>query len=161
RLRAACLGLTPMVEADAWAHAKARWHHGGDDRGADLVFQTRADSASLHAAMQALRPQGTVIDLAFYTGDAAALDLGAEFHHNGLGIRSAQIGRVPRGTAHLWDRERLSAETIAFLRHTGGRLREHLITDVVPLEAGPALLTDLAARRRHTVQAVLAFDDQA
>ena len=55
-------------------------------------------------ALRSLRPQGTVVDLAFYQGGADAVRLGEEFHHNGLAIRCAQIGRVPRGQAHLWDR---------------------------------------------------------
>src|SRR5262249_38088180 len=84
RLRAEGLGLTAMTEDEAWAHAKARYSHGGDDRGADVVFQTRADTASLQAALKALRPQGAVIDLAFYQGGADRLRLGEEFHHNGL-----------------------------------------------------------------------------
>jgi folate-dependent tRNA-U54 methylase TrmFO/GidA len=99
-----------------------------------------------------------VVDLAFYTDDGAALRLGAEFHHNGLAIRCAQIGRVPRGTAHAWDRERLSAETVDLLRAHGSAVRAHVVTDVVPLAEGPALLADLAARRRHVIQAVLATD---
>ena len=52
-------------------------------------------------------------------------------------------------------RERLSAETIALLRAHGPAGRQHVITDVLPLEDGPALLADLAARRRHVIQAVL------
>jgi hypothetical protein len=63
---------------------------------------------------------------------------------------------VPRGTAHRWDRERLSAETLDLLRHHGAAVREHVITDVVPFAEGPDLLRDLAARRRHVIQAVLA-----
>ena len=90
---------------------------------------------------------------------AADLRLGEEFHHNGLGIRCAQIGRVPRGLAHAWDRERLSRETIALLRAHGPAVREHVVTDVVPLAEGPALLADLAARRRHVIQAVLTCAD--
>ncbi len=31
-------------------------------------FQTRAHAQSLHMATKALRPQGTVVDLAFYQG---------------------------------------------------------------------------------------------
>jgi threonine dehydrogenase-like Zn-dependent dehydrogenase len=96
RLPAKCLGLTAMTEDQAWNHAKSRWHHGGDDRGADVVFQTRVDSASLHAAMRALRPQGTVIDLAFYQGGADRLRLGEEFHHNGLNLRCADQPRAAR-----------------------------------------------------------------
>jgi threonine dehydrogenase-like Zn-dependent dehydrogenase len=123
-----------------------------------VVFQCRAQPAALHLALRVARPQGTVIDLAFYQAGAAELRLGAEFHHNGLAVRCAQIGRVPRGLAHTWDRERLSAETIDLLRTDGTAIRKHLITAVVPFENAPQLFADLAARRRHEVQAVLAFD---
>jgi hypothetical protein len=97
-----------------------------------------------------------VVDLAFYQGGAPDLALGEEFHHNGLTIRCAQIGRVPRGMAQLWDRRRLAAETIGLLRASGPAMREHLVTDLVPLGDAPALLADLASRRRHVLQAVFA-----
>jgi hypothetical protein len=158
--RAAAVGIG-LEALDPGCHdpavvLKTRWRHGAADRGADVVFQCRGRTAALATALRLLRPQGTVIDLAFYTDDGTALRLGAEFHHNGLTVRCAQIGRVPRGTNHAWDRERLSAETIDLLRAEGAAVREHMITDVVPFEDGPALLSDLAARRRHVVQAVLA-----
>jgi threonine dehydrogenase-like Zn-dependent dehydrogenase len=137
---------------------KTRWRHGPGDRGADVVFQCRGRTAALAMALRLLRPQGTVIDLAFYADDGSALRLGAEFHHNGLTIRCAQIGRVPRGTNHAWDRERLSTETIDLLLADGAAVREHVITDVLPFDAGPDLLADLAARRRHVIQAVLTVD---
>jgi threonine dehydrogenase-like Zn-dependent dehydrogenase len=158
--RAAAQGLgLDALDPDAADPAdvlKSRWRHGAGDRGADVVFQCRGRTAALAMALRLLRPQGTVVDLAFYSDDGSALQLGAEFHHNGLGVRCAQIGRVPRGTAHRWDRERLSAETLDLLRHHGPAVREHVVTDVVPFAEGPALLRDLSARRRHVIQAVLA-----
>ena len=161
RAAAEGLGLTALDpdRGDVAVALKTRWRRGAGDRGADLVFQCRGRCAALALALRLLRPQGTVVDLAFYTDDGAALQLGAEFHHNGLGVRTAQIGRVPRGTAHAWDRERLSAETIALLRAHGPAVREQVVTDVVPLADGPALLADLAARRRHVIQAVLTCAD--
>jgi hypothetical protein len=33
-------------------------------------------------------------------------------------------------------------------------VRQHLVTDVVPFDEGPALMTALAQRRRSTLQAV-------
>ena len=33
-------------------------------------------------------------------------------------------------------------------------MRRHLVTDLLPLAEAPALLADLAARRRHVLQAV-------
>jgi threonine dehydrogenase-like Zn-dependent dehydrogenase len=160
RLAAArALGLWAIDErAHApWELLKRRWRHAAGDRGADVAFQCRGRAAALGTALRCLRPQATVIDLAFYTAGAEELRLGEEFHHNALAIRSAQIGRVPRRLAHLWDRERLSRETVALLCARGGDIREHLITEVVPAQEGPALLRDLAARRRHVIQAVLAY----
>ena len=144
-------------EGDPAPTLKARWRHGPRDRGADVVFQCRGRAASLALALRLLRPQGVVIDLAFHQAGADQVRLGEEFHHNGLAIRCAQIGRVPRGLAHLWDRERLSAETLDLLRAEGDMLRQHLVTDVLPLAAAPALFTELAEYRRHVLQAIFTF----
>src|SRR4029450_8070214 len=122
RLAAApALRLEAAAAADgtAWLAVKERWRRDPTDCGADVVFQCRGRTAALAAALRSLRPQGTVVDLAFYQGGAADLALGEEFHHNGLTIRCAQIGRVPRGMAHLWDRRRLAAETGDLLRAPG------------------------------------------
>jgi threonine dehydrogenase-like Zn-dependent dehydrogenase len=155
---AAALGCWAVDERDepAWMQLKRSWRHGPGQRGADLAFQCRGQDAALAEALRCLRPQGTVIDLAFYPGGAPELRLGEEFHHNGLSISCAQIGRVPRGLAHRWDRERLSRETLALLASRGGDVREHIVSDVVPFADGPALLDDVAARRRQVIQAVLA-----
>ena len=156
---AAALGLDVVDERsdDLWRVCKSRWVHGAGDRGADLVFQCRGRSAVLHEALRSLRPQGTVIDMAFYTGGADDLRLGEEFHHNGLTVRCAQIGRVPRGTAGRWDRLRLSGETARLLAARGDDLRRHLITHVVPVEEGPALLRALSRRELSARQVVFGF----
>jgi hypothetical protein len=95
-----------------------------------------------------------VIDLAFYQGGADELRLGEEFHHNGLTVRCAQIGRVPRGTGPAWGRRRLAAETVGLLREQGPALREHLITDVVRFEDAPGFVGELVTRRRDFLQIV-------
>ena len=153
------LGLTPVLDDGTeavWTWCAARWVHGRADVGADVVFQCRGQAAVLATALRSVRPQGSIIDLAFYQGGAPELRLGEEFHHKGLTIRCAQIGRVPRGLSGSWDRPRLVAETLELLRTYGQVVREHVVTDVVPFEQGPALMADLAARRRSTVQAVFA-----
>ncbi|NUP03649.1 MAG: zinc-binding dehydrogenase [Nonomuraea sp.] len=158
---AAALGADVLAtddDDDPAVTLKRRWRHAPNDRGADLVFQCRGQPRALALALRLLRPQGTLIDLAFYTRGADEVRLGEEFHHNGLTLRCAQIGRVPRGLAHAWDRERLSHETIGLLRERGRLLREHVVTDVVGFGQAPELLADLAARRRQTVQAVLSHD---
>ncbi len=154
RGKAEAMGLMAMTEDQAWQHAKARWHDGTMGRGADLVFQTRAQSASLHTALKALRPQGTVIDLAFYQGGAETLRLGEEFHHNGLNIRCAQINRVPRGLVPLWNRKRLALATVDLLKIEGVAIREHMITHVIPMDDAPSFLTDLLENRPDFLQVV-------
>jgi NADPH:quinone reductase-like Zn-dependent oxidoreductase len=156
--RAAALGLgldavddTPELAREL----KIRWRHGPADHGADVAFQCRGTGGALATALRCLRPQGTVVDLAFYTDGAGDVALGEEFHHNGLSLRCAQIGRVPRGLAHRWDRRRLSAETLALLEVHGGTIRAQLLTDVVPFAEAPSLFADLSARRRHVITAVL------
>lgn len=151
RLRAESLGFSAMTEDEAVDHAKARWH------GADLVFQTRASAESLHNAMKALRPHGSVIDLAFYQGGTEAVRLGEEFHHNWLSIRCAQIGRVPRGMEHLWDHERLGRQTIALLEQRGADIRQQLITHVVPIDEAPDFLRALVAERPEFIQIVFDY----
>lgn len=157
RERIAALGLTPMTEAQAAAHAKQRWHHGGTDRGADVVFQTRGHPSSLANALRALRPQGAVIDLAFYQGGADAVDLGREFHHGGLSIRCAQIGRVPRGLGSQWNRRRLSGETARLLQARGPDIRREMITHVVSMADAPRFIADLVRERPEFLQIVFSL----
>jgi threonine dehydrogenase-like Zn-dependent dehydrogenase len=152
---AEAFGLQALDAADdPGLTLKTRWRHGPGDHGADVVFQCRGRPAALAIALRAARPQGTVVDLAFYTDGAAEVRLGEEFHHNGLTVRCAQIGRVPRGLAPYWDRQRLSAETVRLLTARGDEIRKHLVTDVVDIEQAPELMLDVAARRRHVLSAV-------
>jgi threonine dehydrogenase-like Zn-dependent dehydrogenase len=146
--------LDPGAEDVALA-LKTRWRHGPADRGADVVFQCRGQASALALALRLLRPQGTVIDLAFYQGGADEVRLGEEFHHNGLSLRCAQIGRVPQGLAGTWSRDRLSRATLDLLIERGAAVRAHLITTIVPFDAAPTLFADLAARRHGGLQAVL------
>ncbi len=153
------LGLLPVADDGASAVERwctSRWKSGPGDRGADLVFQCRGRASALATALRSLRPQGSVIDLAFYEGGAPDLRLGEEFHHKGLTIRCAQINRVPRGLASVWDRRRLCDETLALLAKHGEQIRKHLITDVVPFDEGATFITELSERRRSSIQAVFA-----
>ena len=158
RAVAGALGLPAATDAeDAWVDVKRRWRHSPGDAGADVVLQCRGHDEALATALKALRPQGVVVDLGFYQAGAERVRLGEEFHHNGLSVVCAQIGRVPRGMAAAWPREALAAVTLDLLRHRGDEIRTHLVTDVVPFEDGPRLLADLAERRLPSppLQAVL------
>jgi NADPH:quinone reductase-like Zn-dependent oxidoreductase len=156
RVRSEALGFEALHGADPGLVLKTRWRHGPGDHGADVVFQCRGRTRALATALRTVRPQGTVVDLAFYTESADAVMLGREFHHNGLSLRCAQIGRTPRGTAPWWDRQRLSAATVHLLRAHGSDIRAHLVSDVVPFDEAPQLLVDVADRRRQVVSVIFA-----
>ena len=153
---AANLGLEVVDphDADPAVTLKSRWRHGAGDRGADVVFQCRGQPSALALALRIVRPQGAVIDLAFYPGGCEEVRLGEEFHHNGLSVRCAQIGRVPRGTGHLWDRDRLSTETLALLAAYGEDITRYVITDYTPLSEAPDTLVRLASNRHNGLQLV-------
>ncbi|MCQ0970448.1 zinc-binding alcohol dehydrogenase [Paracoccus sp. TK19116] len=154
---ARAMGFQAMGEEDAIGHAKS-WSHKIGGRGAEYVFQTRARADSLHRCLQALRPQGTVIDLSFYQRGMDGLRLGEEFHHNGLSIRCAQINRMPRVVAHAWDQRRLARETIRLLKAEGDLIRQHMITHVVPFDDAPGFLRRLVAERPDFMQVVFAHE---
>ena len=153
---AADLGLEVIDpdDVDPAVVLKSRWRHRAGDRGADVVFQCRGQASALALALRIVRPQGTIIDLAFYPGGCEEVRLGEEFHHNGLSLRCAQIGRVPRGTSHLWDRDRLSTETLALLAADGKDIARHIITDYAPLSEAPQTLIRLASSRHNGLQLV-------
>ncbi|WP_217631273.1 zinc-binding dehydrogenase [Modestobacter sp. DSM 44400] len=72
------LGLTPVADGSASAVERwstSHWRTGPGDSGADLVFQCRGRASALATALRSLRPQGTIIDLAFYEGGAPELRL--------------------------------------------------------------------------------------
>lgn len=150
------LGMIPMDEDTAVAHAKSAWHDRYGGRGAEVVFQTRAHGDSLHRALAALRPQGTVIDLAFYQGGLPELRLGEEFHHNGLRLVCAQINRMPRRLAPDWNQRRLALETVRLLDRVGPAVAAHMITHVVPYDEAPGFLERLVADRPDFLQVVFA-----
>jgi threonine dehydrogenase-like Zn-dependent dehydrogenase len=158
RLEAAkALGLVPCHDRGAAAdEVRAAWGHGPGDAGADVVFQCRAATSALVAALESVRPGRPVVDLAFYQTDAAGLHLGTAFHHAGLVLRAAQIGNLPRAAVPSWSLRRLVDEGIGLLERIGGRLADVLITDVVPLGESPAFLERMARDRSgSTLQAVI------
>ena len=62
-----------------------------------VAFECSGSAAALADAVRVVRRRGTVVAVGFYQGDATGLRLGEEFHHNGVEIRSGQIGNLHPG----------------------------------------------------------------
>jgi threonine dehydrogenase-like Zn-dependent dehydrogenase len=75
--------------------------------GADCAIELSGNYAGLRDAIRAVGPDGTVVASGFYQGDANALRLGDEFHHNRIQLLASQIGSVPNRLRPRWDVPRL------------------------------------------------------
>jgi 2-desacetyl-2-hydroxyethyl bacteriochlorophyllide A dehydrogenase len=88
-------------------------------RGADVAIELSGVIPALHEAIRLVGPDGRVIAAGFYQGEATALRLGEEFHHNRVEVLASQIGAVPAHKRARWDVPRLQ-ETVVSL-FAGGR----------------------------------------
>ena len=95
---AGSVGLEPvMAEGDVAARLKQNL----GAEGIAVAFECSGSAGALGEAVRVVRRRGTVVAVGFYQGDAAGLRLGEEFHHNGVEIRSGQIGNLhPSFDAH-------------------------------------------------------------
>lgn len=109
------LGFTPLdasVIDDVAAHLKR-------ELGAEAIpvaFECTGATPALHEAIRCVRRRGIVVALGFYQGEARGLFLGEEFHHNGVHLRSGQIGNLHPA----WTWETLRERTIELA--LGGQL---------------------------------------
>ena len=84
--------------------------------GVAVVFECTGSARALHEAIRTVRRRGRVVAVGFYQGEAVGLFLGDEFHHNGVEMRSAQIGNIHPA----WSMSSLRARVIELA--LGGRL---------------------------------------
>jgi Zn-dependent alcohol dehydrogenase len=89
---ATSLGLVAFDAAGGDVAVKLKREHGPD--GIPVAFECSGNTRALHEAVRAVRRRGTVVAVGFYQGEASGLFLGDEFHHNGVEIRSGQIGNL-------------------------------------------------------------------
>jgi NADPH:quinone reductase-like Zn-dependent oxidoreductase len=97
---AAALGLQTMDASDTDdVAASLKRRHGSE--GIPVVWECTGSTLALHEAVRVVRRRGVVVAVGFYQGEASGLDLGAEFHHNGIRIVCGQIGNIHPG--HTWE----------------------------------------------------------
>jgi NADPH:quinone reductase-like Zn-dependent oxidoreductase len=86
------LGLETLDAAGEDVALRLKRQHGPD--GIPVAFECSGSARALHDAIRSVRRRGTVVAVGFYQGEAAGLFLGDEFHHNGVEVRSGQIGNL-------------------------------------------------------------------
>jgi threonine dehydrogenase-like Zn-dependent dehydrogenase len=86
------LGLVPLDAAGEDVALRLKRAYGAD--GIPVAFECSGNTRALHEAIRVVRRRGTVVAVGFYQGETAGLFLGDEFHHNGVEVRSGQIGNL-------------------------------------------------------------------
>ncbi len=104
------LGLVPLDANAEDVALRLKREHGADV--IPVAFECSGSTHALHEAIRVVRRRGTIVAVGFYQGEAAGLFLGDEFHHNGVEVRSGQIGNLhPR-----WEIGQLRAFGIDLVR---------------------------------------------
>ena len=125
-------------------------------RGADVCIELSGAYGALHEAVRTVCYNGRVVAAGFYQGEAAALRLGEEFHHNRVQIVASQISGVAPAHSGRWDRERLHRGFMGLV--ADGRVDPvPLVTHLIPVEEVARAFALVAERPADLVQAVLDF----
>jgi 2-desacetyl-2-hydroxyethyl bacteriochlorophyllide A dehydrogenase len=125
-------------------------------RGADVCVELSGAYGALHEAIRTAGYNGRVVAAGFYQGEATALRLGEEFHHNRVQIVSSQISGVAAARSSRWDRDRLHRGFMKLV--TDGRIDPvPLVTHVVPAAQAARAFELVAERPADLLQAVLDF----
>jgi len=125
-------------------------------RGADVAIDLSGAYPALHESIRMVGPDGRVVASGFYQGDATALRLGEEFHHNRVEIVASQIGSVPAAKRARWDMARLQA-TVVDLISAGRPDVTRLVSHRFQVEQAAQAYALLDAQPASVLQVVFEF----
>lgn len=128
-------------------------------RGADVTIEVSGSDKALHEAVRATAYSARVVALGFFQGEAQALRLGEEFHHNRISLVCSQISNVDPTLSYRWDRIRL-IHTIMDLQVRGFLNLRPVITHVIPFQQAAQGFQILDETPDQALQVVLDFSQQ-
>jgi 2-desacetyl-2-hydroxyethyl bacteriochlorophyllide A dehydrogenase len=133
RTRAEALGADRVLDPGA-CDVGRELTTASERRGADVAIEFSGRYEALHQALRSVCVGGTVVAAGFYQGDAEALRLGEEFHHNRLTLVGSMSGwGAPHRDAPAWDRLRMRATAVDLLAR-GSVRTDGFVTHRVPFE---------------------------
>ncbi|MFW5741955.1 MAG: zinc-dependent alcohol dehydrogenase [Spirochaetota bacterium] len=114
RRRAEALGVATVDASDPVAADElvAR----SETVGFDTAINVSSSGEALQLAIDALKPEGTVVEASWYGEKTTELSLGSAFHRRRLTIRSSQVSSLNAAMQPRWNRERRTALTWKLVR---------------------------------------------
>lgn len=117
--------------------ARFRLFEPGALKNFDCAFHASASEAGLVAALDAVGPEGTVVEMSWHGEGRVALPLGGAFHARRLRLVSSQVGALPPARRPRWDHRRRMGVALDLLADP--RL-DALLTAEIPFAEAPARL---------------------
>ena len=142
------LDLIPIDATNTDVAAAIKRTHGAE--AVPVAFECTGKTAALNDAIRCVRRRGTVVAVGFYQGEAEGLFLGDEFHHNGVEIRSGQIGNI-HPSHDMASLRRAGIE----LARSGAVLLGRLPRITMPVESARAAFATLMSR--EVLQVALSY----
>jgi threonine dehydrogenase-like Zn-dependent dehydrogenase len=107
------------------------------NRGVDVAIDISGAYGALNTAIRSVQPGGIVVTASYFKGDAGALQLGAEWHHNRLTlVGSMPVWGMPHRCYPLWDLARIR-QTALWLLETGKVVVGPMISLRFPYDRAP------------------------
>ena len=105
----------------------------------DIVFNTTSNEQALTVGLNALKPEGKLIEMSWYGIKKVSLPLGGAFHVNRLQLISSQVSRIP---SHKKEFDFLKRKELVFSL-LGNSSYDQYITKVISLEEAPVFFNAL------------------
>jgi len=126
-------------------------------RGADVAIEVSGHYVALHEAIRSVRMAGRVVAAGYYQGEASALRLGEEWHHNRITMVSSMgVWNCPHREYPLWDRGRIHA-TVTELLASGRLSVDGFITHRIRFEQAAEAYALIDRRPEEVVKVVLMY----
>ena len=126
-------------------------------QGADIAIEASGHYAALAGALRSVRNCARIVTIGYYTGGAAPLELGAEWHHNRLElISSMPVWDNPMREYPLWTGERMRDTLTTFFRR-GALTSAGVVDPIVSFEDAPRAFMDIYADPSQSVKLGIRF----
>lgn len=101
----------------------------------DKVFNCTASQDALQNGIDALRPEGLLIELSWYGNKKVSLSLGGSFHHDRKKIISSQVSNIPHKKQVSWNYKKRKELAVSLIQKG---VFDHIQLNKLSFEDAPA-----------------------